>query len=118
MKFPFAIRHIALLATASLVVTPAAAAVPACKAESGRQTAPLVELTSGVATASPGSRREWGSPEAMRTTAPFTFHVDYWDRLDWKDRFAAAAWTKRQYDRRVLRSMSSYAAGAGGTRPA
>ena len=29
---------------------------------------------------------------------PLAFHVDYWDRLGWKDRFAAAAFTERQYD--------------------
>ncbi len=28
---------------------------------------------------------------------PLAFHVDYWDRLGWRDRFAAAAWTQRQY---------------------
>jgi hypothetical protein len=28
---------------------------------------------------------------------PLAFHVDYWDRLGWKDRFASARFTERQY---------------------
>lgn len=27
---------------------------------------------------------------------PVAFHVDYWDRLGWKDPFASVEWTKRQ----------------------
>ncbi|PYJ42197.1 MAG: DUF1223 domain-containing protein [Verrucomicrobia bacterium] len=27
---------------------------------------------------------------------PIAFHVDYWDRLEWKDRFAQSEWTQRQ----------------------
>lgn len=27
---------------------------------------------------------------------PVAFHVDYWDRLGWPDRFASKAWTERQ----------------------
>src|SRR6185436_8588713 len=29
---------------------------------------------------------------------PLEFHVDYWDRLGWKDPFASAAHSKRQQD--------------------
>lgn len=30
------------------------------------------------------------------TTLPMAFHVDYWDRLGWPDRFATAAFSNRQ----------------------
>jgi hypothetical protein len=28
---------------------------------------------------------------------PLAFHVDYWDRLGWTDRFASPQYTQRQY---------------------
>jgi hypothetical protein len=28
---------------------------------------------------------------------PIAFHVDYWDRLGWRDPFASKTWTARQY---------------------
>ena len=31
-----------------------------------------------------------------REFVPIAFHVDYWDRLGWKDPFASPEWTKRQ----------------------
>ena len=31
-----------------------------------------------------------------REFVPVAFHVDYWDRLGWKDSFASVEWTKRQ----------------------
>src|SRR5262249_30028289 len=27
---------------------------------------------------------------------PVAFHVDYWDRLGWRDRFSSKRWTERQ----------------------
>jgi hypothetical protein len=35
-------------------------------------------------------------PRLWREFVPVAFHVDYWDRLGWKDPFASAEWTKRQ----------------------
>ena len=34
----------------------------------------------------------------MREALALAFHVDYWDRLGWRDRFASAQFTQRQYD--------------------
>ena len=35
-------------------------------------------------------------PRLWREFVPVAFHVDYWDRLGWKDPFASVEWTKRQ----------------------
>ena len=74
-----------------------------CAAESGAQTVPLVELftSEGCDSCPPADR--WltsqfpaaGTREAVSVLA---FHVDYWDRLGWKDRFATAEYTQRQHD--------------------
>ena len=42
--------------------------------------------------------RELSNDAALRgKVIPLAFHVDYWDRLGWKDRFASAAYSDRQY---------------------
>ena len=33
-----------------------------------------------------------------RDFVPIAFHVDYWDRLGWRDPLASKAWTARQYE--------------------
>lgn len=34
--------------------------------------------------------------QLWRDFVPVSFHVDYWDRLGWRDRFASKEWTTRQ----------------------
>ncbi len=99
------VRHLlpgALSALLSLPGGAGAAASAPCRAESGAQTVALLELytSEGCDSCPPADR--WLSssfpPDASSTgVVPLAFHVDYWDRLGWKDRFAAPAWTQRQY---------------------
>jgi hypothetical protein len=92
-----------LVSAAALVAAGTAdAAEKACKAVSGAQTTPLVELytSEGCDSCPPADR--WlsshfaGGGDATRALA-LAFHVDYWDRLGWTDRFASHAYTERQY---------------------
>jgi len=88
---------------AMLVAVPvAAAAAPSCRVTSGDVVRPLVELytSEGCDSCPPADR--WLSalfpPSGSATSASVVaFHVDYWDRLGWKDRFAQPAFTTRQH---------------------
>ncbi|MFO1311678.1 MAG: DUF1223 domain-containing protein [Burkholderiales bacterium] len=87
--------------SAFLVVSIVAeAAGPACTATSGPDTLPLVELytSEGCDSCPPADR--WLAatfPARDPSASVLAFHVDYWDRLGWKDRFASADYTARQY---------------------
>ena len=100
VRMPVVLAAFAVLAGA-VVATPATGA--ACTARSGPQTVALVELytSEGCDSCPPADR--WLSSAfpvgaAGRNVAALAFHVDYWDRLGWKDRFAAPAFTARQYE--------------------
>jgi hypothetical protein len=47
------------------------------------------------------------SPRLWRDFAPLAFHVDYWDRLGWRDPYATKQWTERQYQYSALWNTSS-----------
>jgi hypothetical protein len=82
----------------SFASTLAATAAPTCSAQSAA-TAPLVvELYTSEGCSSCPPADKWLSQrmKADPSVVALAFHVDYWDRLGWKDRFASAAYTQRQ----------------------
>jgi len=77
-------------------------AAPACVTRSGAQRAVLLELytSEGCDSCPPADRRLSqfrGQAEYAGRVVPLAFHVDYWDRLGWVDRFASPLHTRRQY---------------------
>jgi hypothetical protein len=70
--------------------------------ESGPQKTHLVELFTSQGCSSCPPAEAWltklkTEPRLWKDFVPLAFHVDYWDRLGWRDPFAAKEWTARQY---------------------
>src|SRR3989442_2232988 len=87
----------------ALVVGVNAAAAPQCTARSGASVTPLVELytSEGCNSCPPADR--WLSALKLRSdVVGLAFHVDYWDRLGWKDRFGSPAFTQRPAQQQVV----------------
>jgi hypothetical protein len=86
-----------LLAVASCTALGTARADGVCTATSAPQVASVVELyTSEGCNSCPPADRWLSGLKADPAVVALAFHVDYWDRLGWKDRFASAAFTDRQ----------------------
>ena len=77
---------------------PAATAAPAsCQARSPDQQLQLIELyTSEGCSSCPPADRWLSTLKAQPQVLAAAFHVDYWDRLGWRDRFSDPAYTARQ----------------------
>ena len=89
------------LAACALALTMACAvhvtAAAACTAQSGPTVPAVVELYTSEGCSSCPPADQWlsalkGRPDVVA----LAFHVDYWDRLGWKDRFAQPQFTQRQ----------------------
>jgi hypothetical protein len=70
--------------------------------ESGPVKIHLIELFTSQGCSSCPPAEAWISklksePRLWKDFVPLAFHVDYWDRLGWRDPFAAKEWTARQY---------------------
>ncbi|MEW6332149.1 MAG: DUF1223 domain-containing protein [Pseudomonadota bacterium] len=75
---------------------------PDCSANSGTTRTPLLELytSEGCSSCPPADRWLSGLRTQTGTSprlVPLAFHVDYWDRLGWVDRFAKPVYSARQY---------------------
>jgi hypothetical protein len=71
------------------------------KFESGSQQTALIELYTSEGCSSCPPAEAWFSqlkddPGLWKRFVPIAFHVDYWDRLGWRDRFSSKQWTERQ----------------------
>ena len=87
----------AALSAALLTFAAAAQAGGACEARSGDRAPILVELyTSEGCNSCPPADKWLSTLKARDDVVALAFHVDYWDRLGWKDRFARAEFTQRQ----------------------
>ena len=91
-----------VLIVSALTAIPAAAGQAECSARSPEHASALIELyTSEGCDSCPPADRWFSalSPQELGGRAvAIALHVDYWDRLGWKDRFGAARFTGRQYD--------------------
>jgi hypothetical protein len=70
--------------------------------ESGPTRTHLIELFTSQGCSSCPPAEAWMSklkaePRLWKDFVPIAFHVDYWDRLGWRDPFASKEWTARQY---------------------
>ena len=96
------IRLAIIVVLVTSLAAPARAAT-ACHATSEAQTRPLLELytSEGCDSCPPADRwfsSRFDASDEHHPALALAFHVDYWDRLGWVDRFANAAYTERQYE--------------------
>jgi hypothetical protein len=94
---------IAFAAAAALAsAAPSTLAAEACSARSAATMPPVIELyTSEGCDSCPPADRWLSKLKSEPGVVALAFHVDYWDRLGWKDRFASAAFTARQAEQQA-----------------
>src|SRR5262245_49856207 len=78
-----------------------ASSTPATTFESGEAQSSLIELFTSEGCSSCPPAEKWMSAlksnqELWKRIIPVAFHVDYWDHLGWRDRFAKPEFTSRQ----------------------
>lgn len=102
-------KHIVALMMTLAVLSPALSGAAVCVASSEPHRVAVLELytSEGCNSCPPADR--WmnglrGRGFTGRQVVPLAFHVDYWDYIGWKDRYARSEYAKRQ---RLIANRSS-----------
>jgi hypothetical protein len=86
-----------LTANTTALGSASSAQTATCQARSGVKTTALLELfTSEGCSSCPPAEKWHAGIKSSASVIPLAWHVDYWDRLGWKDRFAHPYATERQ----------------------
>lgn len=97
MKRPPSSPRLLVLACGVAIASQAVAGATTCNATSGLTVPTVVELyTSEGCNSCPPADQWLSSLKGQPGVVSLAFHVDYWDRLGWKDRFADPTYTQRQ----------------------
>lgn len=101
MHAPNLFAPILVGATTALLLIASPLSMANCDAQSGEQTAALVELyTSEGCSSCPPADRALGGLEgeldARAKAVPLALHVTYWDDLGWRDDYAQSVFDERQ----------------------
>ena len=90
-----------LIGSSNLFAEQPGSTPPATTFESGETQNSLIELFTSEGCSSCPPAEKWMSAlksrdDLWKKTVPVVFHVDYWDHLGWRDRFAKPEFTSRQ----------------------
>ncbi len=92
-----ALLAMSVAATLAIIAPGGASAAATCSAQSGATVPVVVELyTSEGCSSCPPADRWLTGLKGRDGVVALAFHVDYWDSLGWKDRFAQPQFTQRQ----------------------
>lgn len=94
--------RVAAVAGLALIFAPMAMSAPSCTASSPARAAVVELYTSEGCNSCPPADRWLSRLKGQSGVVALAFHVDYWDRLGWKDRFASPAYTQRQAQQQAV----------------
>src|SRR6266702_6337218 len=101
MKSIGALAMTLLIGSFNLLADQPGSTPPATVFESGDTQSSLIELFTSEGCSSCPPAEKWlsalkSSSDLWKKAVPVAFHVDYWDHLGWRDRFAKPEFTSRQ----------------------